>query len=460
MKPQWERASEFLLGLQKGDGGIPAVQPSDPTGCWTSAEVLDFLLSEHHLGLKYLKKTRALIQFLLQNQVQGAGWPLTTGSSTSSTMATGHALRALRKAQRTEGLFTQTSKLGTSISQATGWLLELQHTNGGWGVEPETSEGAEPRIISTYYAIYGLTGLGQSATASPQTLSATSEFLRTAMNQDHGWGIKKGAVSDVGSTARALLTLQQSYFAFDYSLYRDSYDFILANKDQWRIDVEAYVAGGSPGHIFFHTNTICDIGNLLANTDFERYIDELSAIFYFLSEKQKHDGRWHLVDFHKEDPNTTMWSTAEYARFLCDFTYRHAQHLASRNGQRMLLPQPNTQVAPTRWHRTKNFAITILILLLLQEYFGWFPIFMEFFRKGVTLIETTIVSVLNAWDSLSLPWKWITGLLGTAVLALAVNLLTPWASKLLRRARSFGTNILSKLRNRRKNAKERSDGNR
>ena len=89
----------YLQRVQNSDGGIPATKPGAVSGCWTTAETLETLLSSSYFSKDPKAFAEGLIHFLKSSQLttghQRGGWPLVSAGTRASTMATGHAVSAL-----------------------------------------------------------------------------------------------------------------------------------------------------------------------------------------------------------------------------------------------------------------------------------------------------------------------------------------------------------------------------
>jgi len=126
--------TRFLLAVRNNDGGIPATCQGMSSGCWTSASVLESLLSNPYHEIDLRNFLLGIIDFLLTNQitsgVEAGGWPL---GSSASTMATGHATTALVIAQR---FFFEDTALVDKLNKATQaglrWLDNNKNDDGSW----------------------------------------------------------------------------------------------------------------------------------------------------------------------------------------------------------------------------------------------------------------------------------------------------------------------------------------
>ena len=423
MIPAWEKAADFILANLHSNGGVPAVLPNDPIGCWTTAEVLDFLLDEHHLAVGSLRKIRQLVSFLVASQDHHGGWPLTLGGEHGSTMSTGHALSALCKAKAKEGLVTKTRQVTSAIEKAEAWLIKKQNMDGGWGVEPDLAEGSSSRMIATYYAVHGL--YRASSGRSERSLMLAKSYIDGAKNKDGAWGYANGQRSDVGNTARALLTL--SRIGEDVTRNR-AWDFVIRHDDQWRMDVESYVAKATTGHVIFHSNTLVDVGNALMASGFSDHFDTLSRVYSHIAEKQNDDGSWHLVDWERTDKNVIMWCTSEYARFMANFAYRLSVELC---GDPHFVNKTSETIEPIlekkglgRFFSGKNLVILCLALALVQSHFDLVGFVFDLLIGTLSVLKAAPDTIVEWWGKQSTRTHWVLGVLGALALSIVANFFT------------------------------------
>lgn len=440
MITSWEKASEFLLRNIDRSGGVPAVLPNDPIGCWTTAEVLDFLLDEHHLGILAIKKIRALATFLIENQDDDGGWPLTLGGEHTSTMSTGHALRALHKARTKEGLVAQTKQIANSITRAENWITSHQNADGGWGVEPDLPEGSASRIISTYYAVHGLSATKNAA--NNRCLSRANAYLLQTQNSDGGWGFSYGEVSDVGNTARAVLSLERTSESSPSD--QSGLDFIKSHRDQWRMDVESYVAKASAGHVVFHSNTIVDVGNALMSSNFNDCFDVVTDIYQHISAQQTSDGSWHLHDWERTDRSVVMWCTSEYARFLANYAYKLSIEISqnpdffSKCIERHYVSQTAAISPRKRLFTISNLLIVLLSVALVQSYYDVFGVLLGSVSWAWQLLLSAPTTVSTWWGDQKGITQWFLATLGAIFLGLFINLITPYFQRTPKTERQTG----------------------
>jgi hypothetical protein len=305
---------KFLLSHLNTDGGLPAVGLNDSSGCWTTAEAIEVLLLSPNLPNENIVQVKEMLEFLLNHQTPGQGWPIHTGNV--STMATGHAVAALALCKR---VFSSDSllvaRIDKSLSEGLLWLDTWQNGPGGWGVEPsvadaESQGGRESRKISTCYALRGYLSMGLTHENSRHVRQAIN-YLVSSVRADGGWGAKEASPSDPANTARVITALLRSGRCdLNHKLIRNGISFILASQASWTFDVESYVARGAPGQVYFHSNTPADVLEaLVRGQHFGHEVADL--IRFFQLSQEESTGHWHLRDFKDADTSIVTWTTSE-----------------------------------------------------------------------------------------------------------------------------------------------------
>lgn len=388
----------FILSHRNPNGGVPAVSQNDVSGCWTTAEALEFFLTSIYFQKADIYEAKSMLEFLLKTQISGQGWPLVVNSKTVSTMATGHSLAALVIA---ENVFSKDSDLVSQIQKAMEdakkWLHEWQNNeDGGWGVEPSDPNGRESRVISTCYALHGYFACDLFFDNS-QDVKRGINYLMDISNPNGGWGGKKDSESDPANTARVITALLHSkHLDIDDVIIKKGKKFILKSKQLWRIDVESYITSGAPGHTIFHSNTLYDVLVALINCNyFKRDIFDL--INWFI-DSQEDDGRWYLQDKSKTNKDISMWSTSEAISVL-DIAQEHYIKHTFRNYRNNL---------PHQWKQV--LSLLVIINVLQFSYILGFHLM-----------------ILSIWDGFSDSTKnyIVYGVFLTLLIGIFVNLITP-----------------------------------
>lgn len=309
-------AKNFLVRSQRPDGGIPAVAETDPSGFWTTAETLDAFVQCPVLGVADYPFLERSCAFLLGGQLATGAWPLgPAGSTTGSVMATGHCLAALARLRRATPTFDFGADIEASLATAADWLRQNQLPDGLWGVEPEVPEGNVGKILSTYYAVYGLSISGERLDASIG-LRRAANALEGLQTGDGGWPHSAGDAPSVSATAMAV----QLLILLAQGRYRERVErglqFIRQNSGDLSVQNVSYVVPGGPGQVHFHYNTMSEAGAALLVGGAKCSDTLLASIVDRLIATQASSGSWALQDLANCQDDIIMWPTAEYFRLL------------------------------------------------------------------------------------------------------------------------------------------------
>lgn len=298
---------DFLLSHQNADKGIPATNPGEPSGGWTTSDVFEALLTLDSYPKNYVSKLDELLDFLINAQLDDGAWEIVVGSGSESTMATGHAVASISIYKK---LFGSNNQIDRAIKIGLSWLRDNQNENGGWGVEPKaSSSGIEFRMISTFYALRGFFESGHTSNNSRNVKAAVNFLLNNFDKQIGGWGGKLGSSPDPSNTARAIVCLIRSRHKNCENYVKKSIKYLLKKKSSWNIDIEAYVTSAAPGETVFNSNTPFDLMEAFYFLDYKG-VEVYDLIEFFLS-IQEDDGCWHLASQNKIEKNITTWSTGE-----------------------------------------------------------------------------------------------------------------------------------------------------
>ncbi|MFN7932210.1 MAG: prenyltransferase/squalene oxidase repeat-containing protein [Bryobacteraceae bacterium] len=391
----------YIRSILNPDGGVPATKPGDPSGCWTSAESLEIMLTAgvHHLDPRPVAS--ALIAFLVANQIgsgaDSGGWPLVAGGRQASAMATGHAVAALSAARRF--FAADASLLGVlspALTAGMAWLEAHKGSERGWGVEPTSGgDGAQLRMISTVYALRGYVAVDRTAQNSGDVNQACQAIL-SLQNRDGGFCGKKGLPSDACNTSRAIVALLscKALRSSDRVIQR-AVSYLCSQKPRsgvWQIDTESYVTQSAPGQTVFNSNTPADAIEALLSVG--RYDKLVSTSLLWLVGSQNDDGSWCLASSDKTVPDVVSWPTNEAMFSLA---------LASRVFKSAGLPGLQ--------HSLRRSTITLALISIFC------------IAEGVILIFTPQL-LQQVWSATP---EWLRSLVvGGLVLALFVNLLAAY----------------------------------
>jgi hypothetical protein len=318
---QITKGIDFLVAVQNADGGVPATTRGDPSGCWTSAIVIEALCGNVIFPARHADRIEGCVRYLVGTQQPNGSWPvLRSGAPTtsSSTMATGQALSALVAVRELPFLMRSVGQTPVleAIRQARQWLVSTQDDSGAWGIDPSTGGGKSPRTISTFYALHGLIAADAGNTSSSPPIRRGFEWLARVQGQSGGWPDTTPGPESIGSSARALAVLGTVTDPSRRSVADRGMQYLRWSRARWRLATEAFVIEGAPGQTRYHFNTLCDVGQALSFAKEKWSQTELGCIVHKAWEAQNDDGSWPLFDFNDRDENVTTWSTAEWIDLL------------------------------------------------------------------------------------------------------------------------------------------------
>lgn len=326
LKQKLEHATEALLSLQNADGGIPATKRGEVSGCWTTADALDGVISAQSFTSSGIQRIKRMVVFLLSMQI-GAGdqgdviepvevgaWPL-LNSGHGSTMATGHAVAALTLAKSlVDDDYYLSGRVEQAIRQGFEWLARHQNNDGGWGSQPGSGgDGKESRIVATYYALRAYWTRGQTSRTSGVVLRAVT-FLEGVRNMDGSWGYALGHAGDISNTARAVTALVKSgHYKATNTTIRQGIGFITEHQSPyglWDLAHEGFIYKDESGQIIYNNSCVHDALVALLTTSTLTHTTQKS-LAWFLSTQQD-DGLWTLSSPHQRVQQVYTWPTAEW----------------------------------------------------------------------------------------------------------------------------------------------------
>ncbi|MCK4415311.1 MAG: hypothetical protein KAY32_17390, partial [Candidatus Eisenbacteria sp.] len=316
------RARLYLKSVQRKDGGVPATHPPQESGCWTTASSLEAEIVASSFESMSFTFVENACDYLLKHQHDTGGWPI-IGGPVASSLATGHAVRALvLLAQRVpDSPLAEGRK--SAIERGFHWLESVRTPENGWGVEPDGSgEGLEFRIVSTYYALRAFLARGDNFHMSDLVRAAVHAIAQ--LQEDSGaWtyvsGLQRGTVPCPSNTARAVILMLESGYRSpnDPSIERAMKSVMAQRCDRsWRLSQEMFTEAKAHAQNVYHNNTPCDVP--LALLAAPSHSEERRAAVAWLIEKQREDGAWVL---QSPDPAQNVykaetWPTSEFITVL------------------------------------------------------------------------------------------------------------------------------------------------
>lgn len=316
------RALAALFGLQNSDGGFPATQSGQQSGCWTTADILEAIFVAGTLQELRLKPIEDALQFLLQSQIKSelsngdmvGGWPLFRGKSLC-TMATGHAVAALVLAKNILSGTNLEKRLGDAIELGFKWLSHTQNSDGTWAPFPDRGPTMiEGRMVATFYACLPYYYAAISP-ANSLTLRRAIGAIQSAQKADGSWSNVQANMGNPADTARAVIVLKRA--PLDHHTGRAvnrGVAYILTQwkgeTGQWEIDTEPMFDQAAPAQMVVNKNTPCDV--LLALSLAAPQDRSFISLLAWLMATQEDGGLWYLQSPQHNNQEISTWSTAEW----------------------------------------------------------------------------------------------------------------------------------------------------
>jgi prenyltransferase beta subunit len=390
------------------DGGVPAIAGGDVSGIWTTSAALEMLCTTPYLPHERLSLALRMWEFLEQAQLDGiagheGAWPLVKAGTRGSSIATGHAVAAIKSA---EAYFRHhlPAELLAAAEGGVSWLQNNQSDDGGWAIEPANRPHASDSfMISTVYAVLGLVAAGYSVETSEALRAAQKWILRTK-SAEGAFATGIGFEPDPCNTARAVRALieMDAYLSTD-RVIRDALEFLRRSRTSsgwWSITSESFVVEGASGELVFTRNAPSDILYALALTDPAGKL-AYELVFHFIANQQA-DGSWLLTRADRPRGDVSTWSTCEAVRALTTF-----EHWLS-GGQ--------IQNTPSRW---RNSLVLALVAALFVE---------------TLLLMGASTALVRAWHAVP---TWAQSLiLGTVLVGAIINVTSNFIYDLIKRTRS------------------------
>lgn len=306
---------KYLRSVTNIEGGLPNHSLGDPSGAWTTCEVLSTIWQvAPSFDTKWMLR---LAGYVLQAQFEDGSWPIvdsppgTTASTAAGVLA---ALSAIKLGRWNSHLHDCAT---AAVDKGIQWLCECQNKDLGWGMVKSPGEISKSRLSATSFALRAL-----FANHTHPFFERTEELMRQGVvylemchNPDGGWGEIPGSPSTVASTAKALDTLYKLGVGRDSGQIIKGISFIVNISDdspalavfEERID--------EANSIIVHHNTPFDLLKILLTFKIcDRRVKVLSDWFI---RTQLHDGSWKLRCFSTGITRTaSTWVTVEAVYIL------------------------------------------------------------------------------------------------------------------------------------------------
>jgi Prenyltransferase and squalene oxidase repeat len=307
---------KFLATILNDDGGIPAISESDVSGIWTTAEGLEAVLSVPAIPQERFTLASRMWALLIETQLaesdHAGAWPLVKLGTRGSAMATGNAITAISRCQAYFGARCP-DELTAASDRAIAWLTQYQSEDGGWGVEPSTRPtGAQPRMISTTYAVAGFTAVGYTVETS-QVLRKAKHWLLSMRGDNGGFRGGQGHPTDPCNTSRAVRALiEMRALTPDDKTVHTALRYLISQKPKgrlWTPTTESFVIEGSSGEVIFNSNTPFDA--LMALLQADPTNPAVIEIVRWYESNQQMNGSWALTPDDPSRSHICTWSTNE-----------------------------------------------------------------------------------------------------------------------------------------------------
>lgn len=333
---------DFLVSVQKTDGGIPGMTITGTSACWTTSEALEAVLLSPYLRMTYHPFVFKMIDFLLNTQIKDGNnkgaWPEYISTSNAQTITTGHALSALRLSKDIivdDVAFAQ--KIQNAIDLGFQYLNRVQNADGGWSIEPDDGNN-ESRAFSTIFVLRGYIRNGFYCNNTRSVRDACNYLKALRDNKKGGFSKNLGENPDTCYTARIVSVLLQAKACNkNDKIVKSAIKFIFQDrtlKALFSIKHESYVSDNSSGMVIFHSNTPIDVMEALCLCNiYDRRVKKLTK---WILDTQEDNGGWYLGGSRNPDINEGVitWTTNEaiYALGCCNkaFSERYVDKLQKR----------------------------------------------------------------------------------------------------------------------------------
>lgn len=320
------RAQQAIIKWQNQDGGIPATQPGQASGPWTTASCLEALLDGPSIVPDVIKNMQTMKEYLLREQRNDGGWQM-FDEQESCTLTTGHTVSALMSVRSHSGTKAD-KRLQGAIYDGMQWLSNHRSIQGGWCIKPlNRTNPQKPSILATYYALRPF--LRDTSTKSGKLVEAALKWmLRLRKTDGHLPSTQSPDRQGLSNTARFLISillfrdykLNQTFFKTNQPMISSGMRVLTKSRPRsmkaWPADIESYIITASKEQSPVHNNTTCDVLEALVRCKCS-YSQIMEPVDWLLK-GQDEAGPWRLQS-PDGNPNifpATTWSTSEFLYVL------------------------------------------------------------------------------------------------------------------------------------------------
>ena len=312
-----ENGIKYLRSVTNANGGMPNHSPGNPSGAWTTCEVLSIIWQiAPSFDTAWMLR---LADYVLHAQFEDGSWPIvdrspgTTASTAAGILAT---LSMITLGLETRN-FLLSDRATAAVDKAIQWLCGCQNKDFGWGMVKSSGQISRSRLSATSFALRAL-----SANPTHPFFQRAEEmvkkgliYLEKCQNPDGGWGEMPGRPSMIATTAKALDTLYKLGVDRDSSQIIKGISFITNTPDNSPALALLEETIGEAGSIIVHHNT--PFGLLKVLLAFKVRDQRVKVLSDWFIKTQLPDGSWKLRCYPTGIVRpASIWPTAEAVYIL------------------------------------------------------------------------------------------------------------------------------------------------
>ncbi len=307
---------KYLRSVTDVKGGVPNHSLSDPSGAWTTCEVLSTIW---RIAPSYdTEWILRLADYVLQAQLEDGSWPIvdrplgTTASTAAGVLASLSAIELGRENSHLR------DRAAIAVDKAIQWLYECQNKDLGWGMAKLAGEISKSRVYATLFALRALSAYRKHSVSNrtEELIEQGILYLEMSQNPDGGWGETLGSPSTVASTAGVLGTLSKLGVNHSSAQIIKGVSFITDTPDNSpAMAVFEEIICGEANSIVVHHNTPYTLLKMLLTLKIcDRRVNLLTD---WLVRTQLQDGNWKLRCYSTGVVRTaSTWVTVETVYLL------------------------------------------------------------------------------------------------------------------------------------------------